>query len=99
MIVVNLFAARSTEPKELYEMDDPVGPKNDEYIDFAVKSATKYVVCAWGANKLVGQRGFKLANRLRKMGVTLKCMGKSVEGHPRHPLYLPGDQPLEAFSA
>jgi hypothetical protein len=98
MIVVNLYAGRTTEPKGLLEMDDPVGPLNQEYVDMAIKAATKYVVCAWGANRLVENKGPKMAHRLRGSGVKLKCLGVSAAGHPRHPLYLPGDKELEPFN-
>jgi hypothetical protein len=27
----------------------------------------------------------------------LKCLGKTKAGHPRHPLYLRRDHPLEVF--
>src|SRR5262245_38555366 len=32
MIIVNLFAYRSTDPNRLQEILDPVGPENDEHI-------------------------------------------------------------------
>src|ERR1700749_3282622 len=34
--VVNLFGWRATDPKELLEVDDPVGPRNDCIIEAAI---------------------------------------------------------------
>src|SRR5947209_16246810 len=45
--VVNLFAYRATDWSKLLEVDDPVGPENDDYIVQAVERCP-CVVAAWG---------------------------------------------------
>ena len=35
--VVNLFAYRSTQPRLLWTLDDPIGPMNDEHIQREVR--------------------------------------------------------------
>ncbi len=107
--VVNLFALRSTDPKGLLGATDPVGPENDEHVDAVTNPArwhasddARYrVVCAWGA---VGSGALRklIAARVRHVMVTLGrrelwCLGRSREGHPRHPLMLGYDTPLERF--
>lgn len=47
--VANIYAYRSTDPRALRDLADPVGPENDQYIAEAVARADK-VVCAWGAH-------------------------------------------------
>ena len=46
--VVNLFAWRATQPKELLTVEDPVGPRNDYWIGECARRA-KLVVCCWGS--------------------------------------------------
>jgi hypothetical protein len=55
------------------------------------------VVAAWGT--IGGVRdGDAIALRIfREAGARLVCLGKTKNGHPRHPLYIKGDTPLEAF--
>ena len=44
--VMNLFALRATEPTELRKAEDPVGPRNNEYLAAIPEGV---VVAAWGA--------------------------------------------------
>ncbi len=98
IIVVNLFAFRATDPKNLPDGAARVGPENEFYLhavaDWA-KRAGVPLVCAWGAHPEANAH-FSV-ERWRCMGVTLKCLGKTSKGHPRHPLYVKGDQPLIAL--
>ncbi|MCY7334496.1 MAG: DUF1643 domain-containing protein [Pseudanabaena sp. CAN_BIN31] len=55
LLVINLFAYRSTKPSELRQVNDPVGSQNDRYLKKAIKSADKVVV-AWGDNGKLMQR-------------------------------------------
>jgi len=48
LVVVNLFAWRATEPRELTQHVDIIGPRNNEFIkSYAADAAV--IVCAWGA--------------------------------------------------
>lgn len=103
-VVVNLFAARSSNPAELLHLEDPVGPRNDESISRHVLKArraelflNRRVVCAWG----VVER--RLRWRLAEVtpllgGAVLVCLGTARSGDPRHPLYVRGDRPLVPFT-
>lgn len=86
LVVVNLFALRSPDPKALEKADDPIGPTNDQFILRAAKSAS-LIVCAWGAHKLAGARGRAVKEKLPFP----MCLGKTKDGHPKHPLYVPAD--------
>ncbi|MGH3977119.1 MAG: DUF1643 domain-containing protein, partial [Pseudonocardiaceae bacterium] len=53
LMVVNLYAYRATDPADLWKVDDPVGPDNDDHLRAVLAAATDVgapVVAAWGAN-------------------------------------------------
>jgi len=87
--VVNLFALRSTDPKALYRHVDPVGPGNDEALLAAATGATT-VVAAWGVHGALRGRDVQVMTVLRQANVRLMALGRTKDGHPRHPLYLAG---------
>lgn len=100
IIVVNLYAYRATNPNVLRTVNDPFGPGNgDALANVALEGpAMGYpIVCAWGASGSLfgGDKAF--INQMQQAGAGLVCLGKTKNGHPRHPLYVRGDQPLEAF--
>lgn len=101
--VVNLFGFRASKPSALVAAEDPVGPGNELSIDLALQFAAHCgtpVVAAWGAwrhpafdAKIPNVR--LMANMYR---MPLHCLGTTQAGHPRHPLYVRADQPLEEWS-
>jgi hypothetical protein len=94
LVVTNLFAYRSTDPKLLKRVSDPVGPRNDERI-LEVARRAEMVICAWGKDgKLLG-RAFKVKQVLSRAGIRLHALKIGVDGAPWHPLYLPYElQPI-----
>lgn len=96
LIVVNVYAFRSTDPAKLFTAVDPVGPDNFDYIHRAV-AESKRVVAAWGVNA----RQADVANAMfefRSAGAEVVCLGTTKDGHPRHPLYVRADQPFIPWS-
>lgn len=90
LIVVNLFAYRTAYPAELKIQDNPVGPKNDQYIKSATTdSECGKVICAWGANGNFWDRDQHVKEMFRSWGVKPYCLGMTKDGKPRHPLYIP----------
>jgi hypothetical protein len=90
--MLNLYAWRSTDPRALGKVPDPVGPENDGYLLGQTQGAG-IVVCAWGTHADDGRKGreaFVVAS-LRAAGRTLHALRFTKAGHPEHPLYLPGD--------
>lgn len=87
LVMLNLFAYRSTDPKGLLDADDPIGPANDYVID-AVCQQAGLVVEAWGSFPLARDRAVTLRSRLILDGDCC-VLGRTKEGHPRHPLYMP----------
>lgn len=93
IVVVNLFAYRSTNPDKLLEVEDPVGQHNDLWISNAVFEA-KRVVLAWGAlPQKLSRMSISTRARLQDEGLPA-CLGKTKAGYPRHPLYVAGKQQL-----
>ena len=90
--VVNLFGLRATDPRDLTDARDPVGPANDRFIDMHAQASL--VVAAWGAGGTLHGRAREVGQRLTAAGVPLKCLGVTRDGHPRHPLYVRSDAPL-----
>jgi hypothetical protein len=96
--VVNLFAWRSTRPEALWRVDDPVGPRNHAAIASAMRESS-LVVAAWGnagRGREQAVRVCRLAGRLR---APLYCLGTTLSGQPRHPLYVSAVTALEGWLA
>ena len=91
MVVVNLFAYRSTDPAALRLVADPVGPGNDFYIAHAIDH-TEVVVAAWGNGGMIFGRDKVVIERF---GAKMQCFGRTAAGHPKHPLYVPAAANLE----
>lgn len=94
LVVVNLFAYRSTDPSALTSQEDPEGKDNQHWIDASVNGSST-VVAGWGVLKPVLPSSIRhRIIRLRTIATKLWCLGKTQNGHPRHPLYVKADQPL-----
>ncbi len=90
IIMLNLFAYRSTDPRKLHEMGRAacIGRKNDKHIRRIVDQGHS-IVAAWGAHGALHGRGAEVSTLVGPG--RLKCLGTTKDGHPRHPLYLRAD--------
>lgn len=102
MTIVNLFAWRATDPVGLSRAGiEPIGEDNDRQIQISASLASRVVV-GWGAG---GDSFPERVNRLRFIlddfdaPPALFCLGTTKSGQPKHPLYVPYDQPLVPWSA
>lgn len=93
LVMLNLFAFRSTDPEGLRRVPDPIGPMNDAIV-LACAQAADLVIAAWGAHPLAVPRARDLARALEAAGVRLHALGRTKSGQPRHPLYLRSDAVL-----
>jgi len=99
--VVNLFAYRATNPRELLNVRDPVGVQNCRWLrDILLKS--NKVIFAWGSNggkkKLIDVGPLILINNivlLQNMQEKFFRFGLTKNGQPLHPLMLPYSSKLE----
>ena len=83
LCMMNLFAYRATDPKEMIKYPFPIGPENDRRLMQLSKRAG-IVIAAWG-EKGTFQGRDQIACAMLK---DLKCLGTTKSGQPRHPLYL-----------
>lgn len=95
--MLNLFSFRATDPKDLFAHfdelpTDPWGPCNLWQIRTATSEQECIVVYAWGASgKSMGRQFEKRIADVQQHVVCEEpaCLGRTKEGFPRHPLYLP----------
>lgn len=93
MEIGNLYAFRATKPKDLWTVDDPVGPENFEVLEALVCSAAKVIV-GWGGNAKPDVLE-QISTLFEEHRVRPFCVGKSEDtGQPYHPLYQPKDAEL-----
>ena len=87
--VVNLFALRATDPKEMLGRGAWAigGTRNIETWHSEIAGAS-VVIAAWGVAKT--ERVERQAKRFREAcgSKTVFCFGTTASGDPRHPLYL-----------
>jgi hypothetical protein len=99
--ILNLYALCTTDPCKLLNHPDPVGPDNDQWIQNAVASEALIVV-AWGSfsyDRLdrTGARAARVLDLLATQG-PVYAWDTTLEGYPRHPLYLPRTARREVYT-
>ena len=85
MEMLNIFAFRSTNPRLLRTVPDPVGPGNRAALRRTCRRSAMIVVC-WGGWGRLFDRGEAVIDLLGDL--PLRCLGVTKDGHPKHPLYL-----------
>jgi hypothetical protein len=95
MHVRNIFAFRATEPKDMKDAPDPVGPENDWWLTRDLDKFER-IVAGWGAHGTFMGRGDRVRDMLTLAGRPPLALRVTKGGMPQHPLYLPGD--LEPFA-
>lgn len=84
LLMANLFAFRSTYPKDIYLIDDPIGKDNDHYLLECVTQSDLIVAC-WGNNGTYMNR----EKVITELVPNLYCLQKNKNGTPHHPLRPP----------
>ena len=87
LLVGNLFALRSPDPKALRGSDDPIGPQNDDALLDMAENAD-LVIAAWGTKGTFLRRNEAV---LRLLPTPIYALKLTMDGHPSHPLYLSSD--------
>jgi hypothetical protein len=89
LVIVNVFAFRDTNPRDLRTARDSVGPANDEVLR-VITTAGAQTVAAWGGQGRLNGRSGQVGPLL----ATPMCLGITQGGEPRHPLYVAADTQL-----
>jgi len=99
LVVVNLFALRTTKPQILYCHPSPVSEPsesgaNDSSIAAAIHEGATDVICAWGQHGWLHARGPAMFTWLKRLQINLWALKLNADGSPAHPLRIPYSQPL-----
>jgi hypothetical protein len=92
LYVCNLFAYRATNPEELLKVNNPFGDQNI-WVTRKLIDEVEMVVCAWGNRKIIN----KIITPYTEVSLLNFCKEKlhyiemSIDGTPKHPLYLNKD--------
>jgi hypothetical protein len=92
LLMLNAFALRATDPRDLKGVKDLVGPKNDEAFCYR-RTQVGLIVAAWGTHC----SKMREEQILHFIGKPVHCLGKTKAGHPKHPLYSRRDTQPEPF--
>ena len=93
LTICNLFGLVSPQPEILLSHPDPVGDNDAHLVTMADKADT--IILCWGAFTAAQGRDKDVLALLQ--GRPLHCMGKTLTGAPRHPLYLPKTTKMEVW--
>ena len=93
LVVTNLSPFRAARPKDLFEHGPVPKPVERRNLEATVEAALKshLVVLAYGNHG--GRKGIseKTLAALEERGIQTHTLGVTMQGHPRHPLYVRGD--------
>jgi hypothetical protein len=95
IVVRNLYALRSTDPRALKTHPNPVGPENARYLLRC--AGDPYTVCAWGNNADPFDVAWYIDMYVAPMA-DLRYLALTKAGQPAHPLYLKGDLLPQKFT-
>ena len=84
LIMGNLFALRSTSPKEMMKANDPIGSENDKWLVKLSKNVD-VVVGMWGNDGVFLKRNSEVS----KLFPDLRCFRVTVRDQPHHTRGLP----------
>lgn len=102
VVVLNLFALRSTDPRHMLAAVDPVGPDNDRWLREVLDAAHREhatIVAAWGNHGAHRGRAWDVVESMAQTAPRWHAWGLTFSGQPRHPLYLPYVAELAPWTA
>lgn len=93
VVITNAYAFRSTYPRVLRTVLDPIGPKGDDAIMAWAKGSDLCIV-GWGGHvdEAVPGRQADILGMLRSAGVVPHALAFNADGTPGHPLYVDYDR-------
>ena len=104
LFMLNIYAYRATDPRELATAPDPVGTENLRWLKHYHFHESNKTVAAWGSQYGIDDHLAKVLSLRRNgdtegetMGDNLWCLGVNNDGSPRHPLYIKADTELVRY--
>lgn len=97
LLVVNLFAHRATDPKNLPDHITAFGPDNYAALVSAGKlaaSTARPIIAGWGAHQSADAGSAAAIRAFGEAGASLVALGLTKAHAPKHPLYVRSDAPL-----
>jgi len=85
LCMTNVFAWRDTDPGEMKMQQEPCGPDNDIWLRRCADEASM-ILAAWGTHGT--HHGGANAVEDLLSDKTIYCLGRTKDGHPKHPLYI-----------
>jgi hypothetical protein len=92
MFMLNIFAYRATDPKEMKAAEDPIGIANNRYINITIYDSDRVVLC-WGNHGSHIHRNAAVAE-LVSYHSNVVHFGLTKSREPKHPLYLSNNAQL-----
>jgi len=89
IVMLNIFAYRATNPREIKDVPDKIGKYNDVFLNNFAGDNNYDVIFCWGAFPEYKWR----MNQVENIFTHGKPIALSKDGFPRHPLYLKKDLP------
>ena len=91
IVMVNLFAYRSTDPKGLIGVADPIGRLANDWALRRASAVCERMIAAWGNVPRALHFHGRAAEVRELLGFDrLEVLGLTKGGYPRHPSRLPG---------
>lgn len=88
MYMLNLYAFRATNPKDMIASSDPWGPNNQEAFGY-YRSRVGLVVACWGSIEVRYRPSLQwqttIFSSLDAVAAPVYCLGRTADGSPRHP--------------
>ena len=89
IIITNLYGYITPDPKQLKNVEDPVGAENNIWIE-NMKNACSKILCIWG-NSADQERIEEVLPTIKNKAYSI---GLTKSGRPRHVLHTKKDAPL-----
>ncbi len=102
--LVNAYAAAATKPRDLFAMEDNIGPDNQRFVQETIRDACRHarscagmarlpVIVGWGNHGARDGHDHRVLDWILGAGtpVSVECLGLTRLGCPRHPLYCRSD--------
>lgn len=98
LVMLNLFALRSRDPRLLLSTKNPEGFPGNSILRLMVQHPGSHkIVAAWGVRGHFHNRDQNVRRILYAAGKILYTFGLTKDKHPKHPLYLPSSTTLKEW--